>query len=115
MWRRLPLLFLCCAVSGLDALETDKGAGGTTAPTEAAELVKLDKDAPSAARAEDSQRGERQQSPEADALVVGAEGRVQQPTAEPLEEEVDNQENIISQVSGVRPHPPLRRTAYTDY
>lgn len=117
MWRRLPLLFLCCALSGLDALEADKGADpsrGTTAPTEAAELVKLDQDAPSAARAEDSQRGGRQQSPAADALVVGAEGRVQQPTAEPLEEEVDNQENIISQVSGVRPHPALRRTAYTD-
>lgn len=79
MWRRLPLLFLCCALSGLDALEADKNAD--PAPAEAADPGKLDKEAPSAARAEDSQRGG------------------QQPTAEPLEEEMDNQENIISQVS----------------
>ncbi|XP_036941240.1 olfactomedin-like protein 2B isoform X3 [Acanthopagrus latus] len=80
MWRRLPLLFLCCALSGLDALEADKNAD--PAPAEAADPGKLDKEAPSAARAEDSQRGG------------------QQPTAEPLEEEMDNQENIISQLLG---------------
>ncbi|XP_073346969.1 olfactomedin-like protein 2B [Pagrus major] len=103
MWRRLPLLFLCCAVGGLDALEADRSADPsreTTAVTEAADLGQLDKDAPSAARAEDGQRGGQQQSPEAGAPAAGAEGRVQQPTAEPLEDEVDNQENVISQLLG---------------
>ncbi|XP_075934357.1 olfactomedin-like protein 2B [Anarhichas minor] len=92
MWRRLSLLLLCCAVSGLDALEADRSADPsreTMLMTEAADMGKPDKDAPSTAKEQDR-----------DAPVVGAEGRVQQPTAEPLEEELDNQENIISQLLG---------------
>ncbi|KAK9539470.1 hypothetical protein VZT92_004575 [Zoarces viviparus] len=92
MWRRLSLLLLCCAVRGLDALEADRSADPsreTMLVTEAAEMGKPDKDAPSTAKEQD--RG---------APVVGAEGRVQQPTAEPLDEEMDNQENIISQLLG---------------
>ncbi len=95
MWRRFSLLVLCCAVSGLDALEADRSADPLQEKmllTEAAELGKPDKDAPSAAKVEDSLRGGEQQSPRRDAPVV------QQPTAEPLEDELDNQENIISQV-----------------
>lgn len=102
MWRRFSLLVLCCAVSGLDALEADRSADPSREKmllTEAAELGKPDKDAPSAAKAGDGPRGAEQQSPGRDAPVVGAEGRVLQPTAEPLEDELDNQENIISQVS----------------
>ncbi|XP_054458598.1 olfactomedin-like protein 2B [Anoplopoma fimbria] len=76
MWHRLSLLVLCCAVSGLDALQADRGA----------ELEKPNRDAPPAS-----------QSPGRDAPAVG---RAQQPTAEPLEEELDNQENIISQLLG---------------
>lgn len=99
MWRRFSLLVLCCAVSGLDALEADRSADPSPEKmllTEAAELGKPYKDAPSAAQVEDGLRGGEQQR---GAPVVGAEGRVQQPTAEPLEDELDNQENIISQVS----------------
>lgn len=36
-----------------------------------------------------------------DAPAVGALGKVEQPVAESLEDEMDNQENIISQVSDV--------------
>ncbi|XP_068558141.1 olfactomedin-like protein 2B isoform X2 [Cebidichthys violaceus] len=103
MWRRLSLLLLCCAVRGLDALEPDRSVDPsreTMLMTEAAELGKPEKDAPSAAKEQDNLRGGERQSPGRDALVAGAEGRVQQPTAEPLEEELDNQENIISQLLG---------------
>nr|XP_020480731.1 olfactomedin-like protein 2B [Monopterus albus] len=90
MWRKISLLILCCALNGLDALE----AGGSAEPlkekllTEAAELDKPDKDAPSAAKG--GPQGGEQQSP-----AVGAEGTVQQST-EPLEAE----ESIISQLLG---------------
>ncbi|XP_044076095.1 olfactomedin-like protein 2B [Siniperca chuatsi] len=102
MWRRFSLLVLCCAVCGLHALEADRSADPSreTMLPEAAELGKPDKNAPSAAKVEDSLRGGKQQSPGGDAPLVGAEGRVQQPTAEPLEEELDNQENVISQLLG---------------
>ncbi|XP_029309414.1 olfactomedin-like protein 2B isoform X2 [Cottoperca gobio] len=67
---------------------------------EAAELGKADKDAPRAAKVEDTMQGGEQHSSGRDAPVVGAEGRAQQATADPLEEELDNQENIISQLLG---------------
>ena len=83
MWRRLSLLVLCCAVSGLGALEADGSHDPSPEEilhTEASVAGKPDQDAPPAATAAD---------------------REQQPTAEPLEDELDNQENIISQVSVV--------------
>lgn len=100
MWRRLSLLILCCAVSGLDALEANTTADPLPV-TEAAEPGKPDQDASPAATVEDRVRGGEQQSPGRE-----PERRAQQPTAEPLEEEMDNQENVISQVSVmcVTPH-----------
>lgn len=116
MWRRFSLLVFCCAVRGLGALEAHRSAEPSPdkmLPTGAAELGKPDKDARSAAKVEDS-RGGGPQSPGRQAPVVGAEGRVEQPTAEPLEEELDNQENIISQVGVMCAlmHFPHRQTAY---
>ncbi|XP_069029385.1 olfactomedin-like protein 2B [Embiotoca jacksoni] len=96
MWRRFSLLVLCCAVSGLDALEADSSAGSSQErmmSADAKELGKPHKDAPSAAEVEDSQRGGEHQFP-------GTDAPVQPPTAEPLEDELDNQENIISQLLG---------------
>ncbi|TNN42634.1 hypothetical protein EYF80_047190 [Liparis tanakae] len=78
MWRRLPLLVACWAVTGLGALEPDR-------------------DAPRGARDPEAQRGAEQQSPGRDAPAA---------TAEPLDEELDNQENIISQL-----HRPFKRAA----
>ncbi|XP_040912121.1 olfactomedin-like protein 2B isoform X2 [Toxotes jaculatrix] len=92
MWRRLSLLVLCCAASGLGAQEADRSAEKMLVP-EATALGKPDQDAPSAAKAEDSLREGEQQLPRRDAPVP-------QPTAEPLEDELDNQENIISQLLG---------------
>ncbi|XP_029309415.1 olfactomedin-like protein 2B isoform X3 [Cottoperca gobio] len=103
MWRRFSLLVLCCAVRGLDALEADRSADPWLEKmllVEAAELGKADKDAPRAAKVEDTMQGGEQHSSGRDAPVVGAEGRAQQATADPLEEELDNQENIISQLLG---------------
>ncbi|XP_034744138.1 olfactomedin-like protein 2B [Etheostoma cragini] len=100
MLRRFSLLLLCCAVCGLDAQEADKSDDPSLQKmllTEAAELGTPDKDAPSAAKVESSPRGGEQHSPGTDA--PGVEGRAQ-PTAEPLEDELDNQENIISQLLG---------------
>ncbi|KAL7387201.1 hypothetical protein ABVT39_019831 [Epinephelus coioides] len=99
MWPRFSLLIFCCAVSGLDALEADSSfdpSRGKMLGTEAAELGKPDKDAPPAEKVDDSLH----LPPGTDAPVVGAEGRAQPPTAEPLEEEMDNQENVISQLLG---------------
>lgn len=76
MWRTLSLLCLCCAVGGRDARDADRSA----------ELSR-----------EKTQLGE----PDKDAAVAGALRKVEQPGAESLEDEVDNQENIISQVSNV--------------
>ncbi|KAK1879783.1 Olfactomedin-like protein 2B [Dissostichus eleginoides] len=93
MWRRLSLLVLCCAVGGLDALEPTSSTDPSREKmllTVAGELGKPDNDAPPTAKVEVSQRGGEQRSA----------GRGQQPTAEPLEEELDNQENIISQLLG---------------
>ncbi|XP_023259841.1 olfactomedin-like protein 2B [Seriola lalandi dorsalis] len=83
MWRRLSLLILCCSVRGLDALEADRAADSSREQmplTEAAALGKPVQDAPSAATQQ------------------GTPGREQQSAAEPLEDELDNQENIISQL-----------------
>lgn len=98
MWRRFSLLVLWCAVSGLDALEANR----TEAPalekmllTEAAQLVKPGKDAPPTVKLEESTRGTVQQTPDRGA----SGGKIQQqPTTEPLQDELDNQENIMSQV-----------------
>lgn len=95
MWRRFSLLVLWCAVSGLDALEADRSADPTLDKmllTEAAGQGKAGEDASSAAKLEDGLRGGEHQSPERGASVQ------QRATAEPLEDELDNQENIISQV-----------------
>ncbi|TDH06342.1 hypothetical protein EPR50_G00131030 [Perca flavescens] len=100
MWRGFSLLILCCAVSGLEANKSDDPSLQKMLSTEAAELASPDKDAPSATEVESSLRGGEQHSAGRDAPVVGAEGRAQQPTAEPLEDELDNQENIISQLLG---------------
>ncbi|XP_070775446.1 olfactomedin-like protein 2B [Enoplosus armatus] len=107
MWRRLSLLFLCCAVGGLGglgALEADRSADpslGEMPPTGAAELAgRPDKGAPSAAEVEGGVRGAEQRSPGGDAPGAGAGGGARQPTAEPLEEELDNQENVVSQLLG---------------
>ncbi|XP_056276496.1 olfactomedin-like protein 2B isoform X2 [Pseudoliparis swirei] len=72
MWLRLPLLVACWAVTGLGALEPDR-------------------DAPRGARDPEGRRGAEQQSPGRDAPAAAAE---------PLDEELDNQENIISQLLG---------------
>ncbi|XP_078120993.1 olfactomedin-like protein 2B isoform X2 [Sander vitreus] len=101
MWRGFSLLILCCVVSGLDAHEADKSDDPSLQKmllTEEAELGTPDKDTPSPTKVESSLRGGEQHSPGRDAPV--AEGRAQQPTAEPLEDELDNQENIISQLLG---------------
>ncbi|KAM7401353.1 hypothetical protein PAMA_005515 [Pampus argenteus] len=83
MWRRFSLLVLWCAVSGLDALEADRSAD----PTLEKMPSKPGKDSPSAAKPQ-------HQFPERVASVR------QRATAEPLEDEMDNQENIISQLLG---------------
>lgn len=88
MWRTLPLLALCCAVSGLEPLEADRSFREKMLLAETGEL-RPSTEAPSAGRTENSQP-----APE-----KGTPGGVQQPTAEPLEDELDIQENIISQVS----------------
>ncbi|XP_022062633.2 olfactomedin-like protein 2B [Acanthochromis polyacanthus] len=93
MWRRVSLLILCCAVSGLDALEADRSAQpprDERLQAVAEELSQPGKDAPTAGKVEESQRRGEQHLP----------GTVQLPTAEPLEDELDNQENIISQLLG---------------
>ncbi|XP_068427087.1 olfactomedin-like protein 2B [Clinocottus analis] len=84
MWSRLSLLLVCCAVAGLRALEPDTATQPyqeTKPGTGAAERGELDKEAHRAA----------QESPGRHAPAEGAEH---------LEEELDNQENIISQLLG---------------
>ncbi|KAG7235754.1 hypothetical protein INR49_002256 [Caranx melampygus] len=80
MWRRLSLLILCCTVTGHGALEADTemlltgaAAAAQDAPSAAPQLQPAGRDAPAA-------------------------GIAAQSTAEPLEDEMDNQENIISQL-----------------
>lgn len=87
MWRILSVLVFCCAVRGLDGLAADASQDreklNLTGPKE---LGKPDIGAPSTGRAEDRE----QRDAPAGSL---------QPTNAPLEDELDNQENIISQVS----------------
>ncbi|XP_059200521.1 olfactomedin-like protein 2B [Centropristis striata] len=98
MWRRLSLVIFCCAVSALDALDALESVRSAETllgkPKGAAEPGKPTREAPPAATVEDSLRGREQQSPGRE------EERAPQPTAEPLEDELDNQENIISQLLG---------------
>lgn len=82
MWRPLRLLLLCCALSGLDAQEPDQGA----------QTLPLTGASPSPVTIVVGVREAVTQSPQRDAPDRA-------PTAEPLEEEFDNQENVISQVS----------------
>ncbi|XP_029380948.1 olfactomedin-like protein 2B [Echeneis naucrates] len=88
MSHMAALLLLCWTVNGFAGLKAD---GDSDSPpqkmpvTEVAAPAEPDQDAPSAA--------ERRR----DASEWGAE-RLQQPLAEPLEDELDNQENIISQL-----------------
>lgn len=65
--------------------------------TGAADLDKPDRETPSAAKAGDVMRRAEQQPQRRDAPLGGAEA----PTAEPLEDELDKQESIISQVSAM--------------
>lgn len=89
MWPQLSLLIFCCAVSGLDALEADQSVD----PSQ--DNMPLTRAAPSATEAGVVSAAGVTQPPGKDAPIVGAGV----PTADPLEDEVDNQENIISQVS----------------
>ncbi|XP_027875643.1 olfactomedin-like protein 2B isoform X1 [Xiphophorus couchianus] len=88
MWRILSVLVFCCTVRGLDGLAADTSLDreelNLTGPQE---LSKPDKGAPSTGRAEDRE----QRDAPAGSL---------QPTNAPLEDELDNQENIISQLLG---------------
>ncbi|XP_015236360.1 PREDICTED: olfactomedin-like protein 2B isoform X2 [Cyprinodon variegatus] len=77
MWRIMTLVVFCCAGRGLDGLD----------PSGPRTLGKPDRGASSPGRTEDR-----------DGRVAPA-GSLQ-PTSEPLEEELDNQENIISQLLG---------------
>lgn len=88
MWRVLSLQIFCCVLRTLGALAADStldSPGEELALTGAVELSEPDRSAPSAAKAE----GQRADEPR----LLGLE-----PTSEPLEDELDNQENIISQV-----------------
>lgn len=82
MWRPLRLLLLCCALSGLDAQEPDQGAQTWPLPGASASPVNVVVGVREAVT----------RSPQRDAGDRAS-------TAEPLEEEFDNQENVISQVS----------------
>ncbi|XP_007565181.1 olfactomedin-like protein 2B [Poecilia formosa] len=88
MWRILSVLVFCWTVRGLDGLAADTSQDreelNLTGPKE---LGKPDKGAPSTGRADD--RGQRD-----------APAGSLQPTNAPLEDELDNQENIISQLLG---------------
>lgn len=89
MWRPLSLLIFCCALRGLDALEADESVDPSQVK------MPLTRAVPSAAEEGVVSAGGVTQPPGKDTPLVGAVV----PTAEPLEDEVDNQENIISQVS----------------
>lgn len=86
MWRGLSLLIFCCAVR---SLAVDGSIQEKMLLAETDELRPI-KDANSTGKAEGSH-----QFPE-----KATQGRVPQfqPTVEPLEDELENQENIISQV-----------------
>ncbi|CAB1419793.1 unnamed protein product [Pleuronectes platessa] len=101
MWHRLSLLLLCCALTGLDALDADRI--DKMPPTDdpvTGQKAEQDATPSAAASAEPGPREEQQRPAGRDAPAAGAEGRVERPTAEPLEDELDNQENIISQLLG---------------
>ncbi|XP_017277647.1 olfactomedin-like protein 2B isoform X2 [Kryptolebias marmoratus] len=94
MWRVLPLLVFCCVfrTPGALAADTSQDSPGEKLPLPGAEeLSKPDGGAPSAAEGEESQRAGELQLPGEVALL---------PASEPLEDEMDNQENIISQLLG---------------
>ncbi|XP_068196085.1 olfactomedin-like protein 2B isoform X2 [Antennarius striatus] len=92
MWRGLSVLVVCWAVTG-------PGSGQTGVPTQRMLLTGTtgaphpEEDARSAA-AEDN----RPEAPTTAAPVDGEVGSVLQDTDEPLEDELDNQENVISQL-----------------
>lgn len=86
MMRLLTLLCVCWAVGGLGAQRGGKSTD--LPPTQRSDQAT--KDAP---EAQQSARGGETQLP-------GREGGVPEPTAQPLQDELDNQENIISQLLG---------------
>ncbi|XP_028283384.1 olfactomedin-like protein 2B isoform X2 [Parambassis ranga] len=95
MWRRLSvglLVCLCCAVHGLSAQEE----GGMLLAGAEELSHETDKNAPTAAAA----KAEASPPGGGERRVSGSDGPVQRPTAEPLRDELDNQENIISQLLG---------------
>ncbi|XP_075993299.1 olfactomedin-like protein 2B [Genypterus blacodes] len=100
MWRRLSLLALCCAVSGLDPGRDEAPLGGNDTVHS---LGKMPVTATTPTALLDRDRGE---SAAPAARAAGSRGAaeeermIQQPTAEPLEDETDNQENIIAQLLG---------------
>ncbi|KAM9323347.1 olfactomedin-like protein 2B [Pholidichthys leucotaenia] len=98
MWPKVSLLVLCCAISRLEALEVDRSTDPS--PVKAL-LVEPQEEVPSAGKVGDRQRGGELHAAQRDsAPAVREEGRVLQPTSEPLEDELDNQENVISQLLG---------------
>ncbi|XP_040924180.1 olfactomedin-like protein 2B isoform X2 [Betta splendens] len=88
MWSQLSLLLFCCALTG-PAVSQDTNADPLrekTVPVEAAGL-------------RDARTAERLPATNA-APDVMEPGKAELPTTEPLEDETDNQENVISQLLG---------------
>ncbi|XP_037538237.1 olfactomedin-like protein 2B [Nematolebias whitei] len=91
MWRVLSLQIFCCVLRTLSALAADStldSPGEELRLTGAVELMETDRSAPFAATKAEGQRA-------GGPRLLGVE-----PTSEPLEDELDNQENIISQLLG---------------
>ncbi|KAG7524583.1 hypothetical protein JOB18_014013 [Solea senegalensis] len=115
----LLLSFTLCGLDALEETSTSAWRVKTQPMTEATVAAKAHRDAASTstsssstststssssssspAKAPESLREGEQLSPGRDAPAVGARGRDEPPTAEPLEDELDNQENVISQLLG---------------
>ncbi|KAF7222820.1 olfactomedin-like protein 2B isoform X1 [Nothobranchius furzeri] len=99
----LPLLIICSSLRGLGAFTADASPDPpreNLQVTGSVELSQPDKGISSTAKAEESQRAREPQVTREESPVVDGRGLQMQPTAEPLEDELDNQENIISQLLG---------------
>uniref|UniRef100_A0A1A8SJT8 Olfactomedin-like 2Bb n=1 Tax=Nothobranchius rachovii TaxID=451742 RepID=A0A1A8SJT8_9TELE len=99
----LPLLIVCSSLRGLGAFTADASPDPPREKlqvTGSVELSQPDKGISSTAKAEESQRAREPQVTREESPVVDGRGLQMQPTAEPLEDELDNQENIISQLLG---------------
>ncbi|XP_041849693.1 olfactomedin-like protein 2B [Melanotaenia boesemani] len=93
MRRLLSLLIFYCAVRGLNAQVVDKSMDHSRIKMLLNETEKLTEPNKNASELEESKQGGEHHFP-------GSEGKVLQPTTEPLDDEMDNQENIISQLLG---------------